>query len=413
MQIRYWVPALALTCISLAACGESPGTTEPPFLTQLPRDLTAAEQTIQAGSNSFSFQLLAQLSAADPGKNVFVSPLSVSYALGMALNGAVDQTYQEMATVLGFSDLAEAEINAAYKSLIELLKSLDPAVDMEIANSLWHDQAVTVQPAFNTALTSWFSASTNSRDFRDPSTVTDINNWVSVNTHGRIPTIIDAIQDQEIMFLINAIYFHGKWRRPFDPRDTRQFTFHTGDGRQLDVPMMLMENDTMSFIHDQDIVAVNLTYGNGAFAMAVMRPAGGDIDAFVHTLTGQAWAGIRGRFRSGKAQLYLPKFQLEYERNLSQDLQTLGMPRAFDEVNAQFPRMITQPAQLFISRVQHRAAVTVDEAGTTAAAATAVGVGFTSAPPQLNFDRPFVFVIYERIGGTILFMGKVLELPPS
>jgi serpin B len=402
--------AVLLACAGQASDPAGP----PPLITSLPRSLSADEQAIQTSVNSFSFELLAQLSDNDPGKNVFVSPLSVSFALGMALNGAAAETRDEMSQTLGFDGLSDEQINQAYRSLIDLLMSLDPSVESEIANSLWHDQVYQIQPTFTDALTTYFDAGVYSRSFGQPQTVEDINGWVSARTHGRIPSIIDDISPDEIMFLINAIYFRGKWRAPFDPRRTQLAAFQGEDGSTGQVPMMSHESDDLSFIYAQDLVAANLAYGNGAFAMALIRPATtGSASDLAKSLTVAQWASIRQRFNTGKAMLRMPRFKLEYKRALNDDLIALGMRRAFDRDYAQFPRMITLPAQLFISRVQHRAAVEVDELGTTAAAVTAVGIGITSAPPVLDFDRPFLFILYEQLSGTILFMGKVVQLPAN
>ncbi len=414
-QLRRATIVLRLATLALAsatlACGSDP-IGPPALLTTLPRELTADEISLQNASNSFSFRLLGQLSKAEANKNLFLSPLSVSFALGMANNGASGETRAQISQTLGFGTMSEAAVNEGYRGLISLLKDLDPNVDMEVANSVWYDNLFGVQPTFISTLSTFFDASVTARDFGSSSTLTDINNWVSDHTRGKIPTIIDMIDSQEIMFLINAIYFRGDWRVPFDPRDSRAGVFHTADGRDLPITLMSRDSDSLQYVIDGAITAVNLPYGNGAFSMALIRPTNSlNVNALTESLSAPQWADIRSRFHEGKAVLTVPRFKLEYKRALKSDLQVLGMVRPFEPDLAEFPGIPTTPQQLFISRVQHRAAVEVDEVGTTAAAATAVGIGVTSAPPQLDFDRPFVFVIYERISGTILFVGKVVELP--
>jgi serpin B len=328
----------------------------------------------------------------------------------MALNGAAGDTYAEIAQTLGFQGLGEAEINESYKSLVELLRTLDPSIEMDVANSVWHDQFYQIQPTFSSTLSDYFDAAVFSRSFASPSTVTDINDWVSARTNGKIPTIIDQIQDNEIMFLINAIYFRGDWRVPFDPGLTQSAEFRTLDSRQVPVRMMSRESNSHEFIFGQDLVAANLTYGNGAFAMALLMPNDSrDVNELIRSMSIQQWNSIRARFSTGRAMLRMPKFELEYKRTLNDDLKAMGMELPFLPGEAEFPRMIMTDSDLYISRVEHRAAVDVDEIGTTAAAATAIGIGIVSAPPQLDFDRPFLFLIYERISGTLLFLGKVVE----
>jgi serpin B len=400
-----------LSVVLVFGCGADSGpTAPPPLLTSLPRELTSDEIAIQTAINDLSFRLLGQLSRADPTGNIFVSPLSVSSALGMAANGASGDTYNQIRQTLGLNGMQEQAINQGYKGLVDLLLSLDASVDVQIANSLWHHQLYSVQPTFANALNSYFGATPFARDFRNPATVTEINGWVNTRTFGKIPSIIEQISDQEIMFLINAIFFHGKWREPFDPAKSQVGTFTTGDARQLATTFMAREGQQLTFSQSQMFTSARLPYGNGAFAMALLRP-NAPLDVFTDMLTVALWNEIQAGFGTGRAVLRVPRFTLEYKRSLADDLKALGMVRPFDSDAAEFPRMVLGSDQLFISRVEHRAAVDVNEAGTTAAAATSVGVGVTSAPPQLDFDRPFVFVIYEQFSGTILFLGSFREPP--
>jgi serpin B len=344
---------------------------------------------------------------------VFTAPLSASMALGMAMNGAAGTTYDEMRATLGFNASAtETEIGASYKSLIALLRGLDPSVDFRIANSIWYRTGFPIQPSFVDAGRSWFDAQVAALDFGSPNAVRTINDWVSTSTAGKIPTIVDGIEDDQVMFLINAIYFKGSWRAKFDPAHTIDAPFKSVVGDQL---AKLMHRDgTIRYLQTPDFAAVDLPYGNSAYSMTVVLPSTGkSVDAVAASLQSAAWAEWVGQLRDAEVDLYLPRFKLEWERMLIPDLQSLGMRAAFVDGGADFSRMSSLGRQLFISLVKQKTYVDVNEEGTEAAAVTNVGISVTSAPVRVVFrvERPFVFVLRERLSGTILFMGKIVRMP--
>jgi serpin B len=407
----------ALATIALAtACASStePAPNDPGHaLDQLPRALTAGEQKVIGAANDFSFALFRRSSAAQPDSNVFVSPLSASMALGMAMNGASGTTYDEMRATLGFgAGATEREIGESYESLIALLRGLDPSVDFRIANSIWFRDGFPVQSAFLDAGRNWFDAKAGSLDFASPGAVSTINDWVSASTAGKIPTILDRIEADQVMFLINAIYFKGSWRTRFDPSRTITATFHAAGGDQS--AKLMRRDGTMRWLATPDFEAVDLPYGNGAYAMTVLLPgAGRRVDDVAASIGSSAWPALMGQFHDAEVELQLPRFQLTWQRELTPDLQSLGMRAAFIDGRADFSRMTTAGTQLYISLVKQKTFVDVNEEGTEAGAVTNVGISVTSLPVRRPFvvDRPFVFVLRERLSGTILFMGKITRLP--
>jgi serine protease inhibitor len=412
--------SLALATATIALAAACSGATEPDPaapsapLTSLPRALTVGEQRVVGAANDFSFALFRRLSAASQrDSNVFVSPLSASMALGMAMNGAAGTTYDEMRATLGFGASAtETEIGESYKSLIALLRGLDPEVDFRIANSIWYRTGFPADPAFLDRTRNWFDARATALDFASPSAVPTINDWVSTSTVGKIPTILDRIENDQVMFLINAIYFKGTWRTRFDPSRTITATFHAIGGDQS--AKLMRRDGTMRWLETADFEAVDLPYGNAAYAMTVVLPAAGkSVDDVAATLQSSAWTEWMGQFRDTDVDLQLPRFKLEWERKLIPDLESLGMRAAFVDGRADFSRMSTLGTQLFISLVKQKTYVDVNEEGTEAAAVTNVGISLTSLPVRRPFtvDRPFVFVLRERLSGTILFMGKIVKMP--
>ena len=415
MSSRFVPYAVATLGIALAvACS---GATEPrpqpsPVLEALPRALSAGEQKLIAANNEFSFSLFRQLGAAESDSNVFVSPLSASMALGMAMTGASGTTFDEMRATLGFGTTSESEIDQGYKSLITLLRGLDPGVDFRIANSIWTREGFPVTPAFLDAGRTWFDAQAASLDFASPNAVKSINDWVSTATAGKIPTILDQIKSDEVMFLINAIYFKGSWRAKFDPALTIDAPFH---GIAGDQPMKLMHREgTIRYMQTPAFSAVDLPYGNSAYSMSVVLPnVGQSVDAVLASLRTDTWSAWTTQFQDAELDLHLPRLALTWERMLIPDLQALGMRAAFQAGGADFSRISPLGDRLFISTVKQKTYVNVNEEGTEAAAVTNVGISLTSAPLRTQFrvDRPYVFVIRERLSGTILFLGAIRRMP--
>jgi serpin B len=397
---------------ALAACG---GTTEPdgppPLLSELPRPLSGPELRIVDGANAFAFDLLREATRSLPtDSNAFLSPLSASMALGMTLNGANGQTYDDVRAALRLSEMSEEEINTGYRDLIGLLRGLDSRTEMRIANSMWARLDLPLEEAFAEAGRSYFDADVSTLDFSSPEAVPTINGWVSDRTNGRIPKLLDNIAQDEVLFLINAIYFKGRWRSAFDRGDTRSEPFHGADGLDRTAFLMYQENP-LPFCQTDDFQAVDLLYGNGAFAMTVLLPTGGRTPTGVLAgLDAGEWRTITQCFSEAEVTLTLPRFRLDYGRRLNEDLQALGMGIAFDGSRADLYRIAdVRPDRLYLTRVDQKTFVEVNEEGTEAAAATSVGVGQTSAPQvvTMRVDRPFVFAIRERLSGTVLFLGAM------
>lgn len=402
--LRFSIPG-ALLLLAPAGCGDpvtdpSDGVDE---ITQLPRALSAAEVEIIAANNRFAFGLLAQTNR--PSANLFLSPLSASMALGMAMNGAAGETWNQMRDMLGFGSLTQEQINASYESLLELLVGLDPAVETTIGNSVWTRQGFPVHSDFLDAVRETFDAEAAELDFASPSAPERINEWVKAATHGRIEDIVPAaIPDIVVMYLINAIYFKGSWTLRFDPSDTRAESFHLDDGSIRTVPLMTLRRD-LPYQENSRFQAVDLPYGGRAFSMTVLLPRPSvSVDALAASLDAVEWEDIDDSFHDTDVRLFLPRFRMAYERTLNDDLAALGMVDAFDH-RADFTRL-SPVSGLLISEVKQKSWVDVSEEGTEATAATVVTMAESSGS-VVRADRPFIFFILERLSGTILFAGKL------
>jgi serine protease inhibitor len=404
--------------LSLSGCESvtGPGGSVPEI--ELPRSLSADELALISAGNRFAFDLLRQVPLEHPDTpNVFLSPLSASMALGMAMNGAAGETWTEMRDALGFAGLDEPAINQGYRDLIDLLRGLDPRVEFGLANSVWARQGRTFYEDFLERTRTYFDAHVEALDFKDPASRDVMNGWVADRTNGRIEELIDAIDPAAIMYLINAVYFNGDWVYEFDEKATRPRPFTRADGRLVQADMMAMTADLRYFL-DADAAVVELPYGGRAFgAIAALPGPGRTLADLVASLDADLWDGWIARIDQADPaglEVVLPKLELHYDRLLNDDLQALGMRQAFnaDDPTADFSRMtlIEFPGEVFINRVQQKSFLKVDERGTEAAAATFVemgGIVSVGGPPAIHFDHPFLFAIRERLSGTVLFIGVI------
>jgi serine protease inhibitor len=399
--------AALVACCAVLGCSDGTAPV-PALLTSLPRPLTNTEVALIQSSNAFTLALFQTASAAEPQKNVFLSPLSASMVLGMTLNGARNGTFDAMRSALQFGAQPQADINTSYKSLISLLTGLDPTTEMRIANSVWYRNTLPINPAFVTASHDYFDAEVSALDFAKAAEAKQtINGWVSDKTAGRIPTIVDQIEPDQEMILINAIYFKGTWRTAFDRGATKMESFTSGAGTVQTVPMMHLDGkqDFRGSVWPDGTKNADLPYGNGAFVMSLyLPPDTSSIERFVSRLSVD---DLMPDTHGLELKLSLPRVKLEYERRLNDDLGALGMGIAFTDA-ADFSGMTTNAHPLVLSEVLQKTFLSIDEEGTEAAAVTK-GVMADSAPVSLvmRCDRPYLVIIRERLSGTIVFIGKI------
>jgi len=380
-----------------------------------PRALTSTEKQVVASDQRFGLRLFrtafqAGSEDANANGNVLLSPVSVSMALGMTLNGARGETRTAMEEALEKQDLSPAEINDAYRGLIDLLEGLDPTVEMALANAIWYRRSLPVRPAFIDTNEVHFDAEVTGLDFSDPDASKRMNDWVKDKTQSNIERIVPSeIPKATMMYLMNATYFKGSWRAKFDPEKTEDAPFHLADGSTTSLPMMeRTENVRPPYLQTEEFTAVDLAYGDSLFSMTVLLPREKHTVAdVVDDLDAEQWSRITEKMRPrALRRLAMPRFTVRYEKTLNDILSALGMTVAFTH-QANF-RGIADTS-LALDKVKHKTFLRVDEDGTEASAATSVGVGIVSADPAVVVDRPFVVAIRENHSGTILFLGAVMN----
>ncbi|RKU24895.1 proteinase inhibitor I4 serpin [Candidatus Poribacteria bacterium] len=371
------------------------------------------DPNIVEANTKFGFNLFNEILKTEDNSNIFISPFSISVAVAMTLNGAAGDTEEGMVNTLQLHNIDTEVINPGYAILQQTLQVADPKVTLTLANSLWGNQEFSFDSEYRQRNSQFFEAEITSLDFRDPSSVNSINHWVNDKTNGNIPEIIDEISSDDVLFLLNAVYFKGSWQTEFDPTNTRDAMFHLADGSNKPVPMMFRE-DKYPFFYSKEFQAVSLPYGDGRISMYIFLPSNdSDLNTFLESLNIENWEEWISQFSERKVGVNIPKFKLEYKIELNQILKNLGMETAFNHNQADFSRMVSTDTaltgNLYISKVDHKTFVEVNEEGTEAAAVTGIGISVTSLPPQFTVNRPFFFAIRDNETGTILFMGTVVD----
>lgn len=371
-----------------------------------PIELTTEQKQLVSSSNKFGFTVFKEIAGnTKEGENVFISPLSMSFALTMLYNGAETATKQELKDALGYTGLTDDQVNIANRDLIKALIEIDPKVAMEIANSIWYKNNFNVEPDFLTINKSYFNAEVEKTDF-SPATVGMINNWVSSNTHDKIKKIIEEIPAETVMYLINAIYFKGTWKYQFENKNTTKLDFFPSTGSTFKTDFMVQEG-AFEIVNNDLFSGINLPYGNENYSMMVLLPnEGKSVENIISSMNDENWTQWVNKLQvTNKIKIYLPKFKFSFEKKLNDDLYALGMQTMFS--NFADLTKISKAGGIKVSEVKHKTFVEVNEEGTEAAAVTSIGIELTSAGPNniFNANKPFVFIIKEKDTNSLLFMG--------
>ena len=382
-------------------------------------DVTQADSESLVGDNStFAFALYQRLRTEEG--NLFYSPYSISLALAMTYAGARGETEQQMADTLQFN-LPQDRLHPAFNSLdIELASRGEGAKGkdgegfrLNIVNAIWGQKDYGLLSEFLDVLAENYGAGLRVLDFAsapEESRIT-INNWVSDQTEDRIEDLIPQglIDALTRLVLTNAIYFNAAWALPFNEDATSDGTFYLLNGDEVVVPMM-RQTESFGYITGDNYQALELLYDGHELSMVILLPQSGRFDAFEASLDLERLNAILGKLERRQVSLTMPRFEFESSFSLRETLAAMGMPAAFSG-SADFSGMTGNP-DLFIADVVHKAFVSVDEAGTEAAAATAVVMPMAippEEPVEVTVNRPFIFLIRDIETGAILFVGRVVN----
>jgi serine protease inhibitor len=410
--MRTIVILCGLAAVALSGCGGDASQKPPQEATQ-PVQIT---DEVRAANTQFALTMLQQLDAPESGENLCFSPLSLSLALSMTLNGAEGETYDAIAKTLGYTEQKLDAINAQARALTRLLNPADKSITVRMANGLWVQQGFPLKPDFLRALLSNYDTRTETVDFGNAEAAANaINTWVKEQTQGLIEKLFQAgdFDAQTRLALVNTLYFEGAWQHPFPKDATQDAPFYLERGETRQVPMMRL-SERLPYYKGEGFEAVALPYGEGDYRFYLFLPDKGRTVADLRKqLTPENWGKWLGAFRVVQGSLQMPRFKIEAKYDLRPPLSALGMGVAFDPDRADFSRIAdVSPERLFIQKAIQKAVVEVDEEGTKAAAATGITVGVTSVPVDrfnMVVDRPFLFAIVHQPSGVVLFLGVVRQ----
>ena len=365
-------------------------------------------------NNDFSIKLFHTLNTQNGDGNIFISPVSVSFALGMTMNGADGKTFDEMKSVLGFDGPDLEQINASYAALISELYRVSDGVQFNLANSIWFRDEFSLQQEFQDLNKDYFDAKVEALDFSDvENTLNTINSWVEDQTEDRIQDLLKTLDPNACMFLINAIYFKAAWKYQFDEELTAESYFFPGNNENVLCDMMNIKSK-FNFTQGTDYDALELPYANENYSMLMVMPKTEDIDNFVQIVNSDVINDIARSFTEDSINISIPKLEIEYEKELKDILIEMGIVKAFDSQTANFSKMFNEmDGGVWIEKVTQKSFLKINEEGTEAAAATVVQMNYESAggdeEKYMHFNRPFLFFIREKQTGSILFCGKIVN----
>ena len=345
-------------------------------------------------NNDFSIKLFQTLNPHDGDSNIFISPVSVSFALGMTMNGADGNTYEEMKSTLGFEGLDIETINKSYAGLINELYDASGGVAFNLANSIWYTDELSLQSEFDSLNSEYFRAKVEALDFGLKSSCKEIvNQWVEDQTENKIKDFTRESDFESIMLLINAIYFNASWQYQFDESETEEKYFYPNDNESVKCEIMAQRNE-YQYYAKEGIQAVELPYANDNYSMLLIQPTNQPIDEFIAEFDRIQLAAMTKNFHKDSVNLFIPKLEIEYEKELGDILKEMGISDAFDAVQADFSKMFNELRdEIFIKLVRQKAFINLDEEGTEAAAATVVVMDWKSANGDqkntitLNFNK--------------------------
>jgi serine protease inhibitor len=399
--VKKILPLLSL--VALAACNDTVTPDNEVRAVSIPL-------AVSTGTTSFALDFWKQLQVTQPTEdNLFVSPLSLHMALGMLLNGAENQTAQEILKTLKMEGVTIEELNTAYYTLINELPKADSRVKLGLANSMWYRKGFAVESNFQDVLKKSFQAEVKGLEFND--TAKDmINQWASDKTAGKIKKVIDEVKPEHVMFLLNALYFKGDWATQFDSKNTVDTPFKLHNGGEKQVKMMFTVAD-LKMASTSEYSAVQLPYANGQFNMTIIVPKEEhNVAEITSGFSQEKWNALQtSSLASRKVRIGLPRFSLDYSVKLNATLDKMGISKVFTDA-AELGK-ISKAANLKVDFVKQDAYLNIDEKGSEAAAVTSIGIVLTSLPSvsEVICDRPFLLIISEKTSNTILFMGRIMN----
>ena len=375
-------------------------------------ELTDEQKSLIQNNNDFSFNLFRTIEQlAEKKQSSALSPISVTYVMGMLNDGAAGKTAQEITSVLGFRNSNATTVNELCKDMIEGLPLVDPTVSMTMANYIAARQDVVLEDQFKNDMDTYYHAETASLDFSKPEAKQTINDWCSRQTDGKITDMIDELDKSTILLLLNAVNFKATWTDNFDPKDTKTENFIIDDSSTSPLPLMHRTAEILYQANDT-YASIYLPYGGreSKWGMTVLLPnEGKTIEDIINGLTTAGWNESKDQMRPARVDIKIPRFNTTCTKYLEDAIARLGAPSVFDRDKANLSKISSNFKKLCVSKMLQKASIEVNEKGTELVAATLADIICTLDPSELSYDfhanRPFVYVIQEASSGAIFFIG--------
>lgn len=413
-------PIILMAAMCVTGCNLDDNFDDPSPYTEGGIELTQDQLELVSHSNDFAFDLFRKITTqqeSDPDsdtKSYIISPISITYALGMLNNGAAGNTQAQINKVLGFEHFGADSINSFCKKMMDIAPKLDSLTKVMISNNIYMNEYYRLKDDFVRKAKTYYYAEPETRDFGDGQTMDVINKWASDHTEKMIPKVLDPsnYKPNAVSYLLNAIYFKGTWKYKFDKNYTQDEDFHlAGNTQEIKILPMMHQTEDFYYAQTNDYQALRLPYGNGSYQMTVLLPISDSQYYILPQVPGkETWNKLNSKMEKTKVDVRLPRFETDTDIDLPGIMSELGMPDAFIPNQADFSNFCDIPT--YIELMKQVAKIKLDEEGSEAAAVTVIGMKDNaiggSAPDFVTFhaDHPFMYVISESSTGAIFFIGR-------
>lgn len=405
---------LAVMVIALSGCEKDDTVPADELVERKDLVMTRSELEFIQANNDFAFELFKNMPERFDGGDFVISPLSVTFDLGMVDNGAKGETFNEINKVLGYKESTVDGLNSFCQSMMRQSVEVDPSTTIEIANAaVVNNKLAPLKDSFSKTVKSFYDAEIVNKDFSKDDVRKLVNDWCDKKTHGMIKELLkDKVSPADYAHFLNAVYFKGVWSSQFKKSETKEEKFTCENGSKKTVNMM-RQKGKFQLSSDRTASLLRMPYGNGAFNMTILLPKQGK--TLDDVIKGLDWASWNDSFKNtgiAEVDVKIPRFETETYSELVKPLEQLGIHRAFDSQMADFSLMTDEA--VCVTDIHHKVRIKVDERGSEAAATsdvvvamlTSTGAGTSQPTLEFHADHPFLYVITEISSGAIFFIGQ-------
>lgn len=382
-----------------------------------------SKSNLNESINKLSLKIISEIYKNNKNTNIFISPLNIASGINMIYNGSEGKVKTEIENIMSYNNIELSTLNESNNILKRLIENQDYKVKVKIANSIWFKNNLNLNDNYSKTIKSYYQANLEQLDFDNKSSIDRINSWFDWNTQGKIKKVIENIDKEDVMILINAMYFKGDWKEKFDTSQTKNGTFFLEKDKSIETPMMSLNTKSANYMEEEKYKALKLYYGDGKFSMSIFLPnEESNLSEFFNEITQDKlknWIKISSE---QEGYVTMPKYSIEYQSELNETLKNIGLVTPFkkdDCTDNKLKNMLSNNnniCDLYISKSIQKTSIDVNENGSeikTTFSFYPIGE-VTSVPERfsININRPFFCFITENTTGTIMFEG-VINNPSS